>query len=234
MPHDPLPHIREVSFLRELSAEALGAVASRMVRRAVPSGYTLFRRGEACRGVYFLIEGEVEIYRSTPDGRQQVLHVEKPVASVAELPAFDGDEYPASARTSEASVLYFLSVEDVHRLYREHPEIADAVIRDLARRLRVMVRLVDRISLKSVPARIAALLLDHAGKSGQLKRGGTFSLERTHEEVAHQLATSRESVARALGTFRRKEWISQDGRKITLLDPAALQALARQEGDATG
>jgi CRP/FNR family transcriptional regulator len=215
--------LRGVSFFNGLSEDALEAVAARMVHRSAPAGQILFRKGEQARGVYLLTEGRVEIYRSTSDGREQVIHSELPVQSVAELPVFDGGEYPASGRAAEPCELYFLSMDDFQRLYREHPEIADAVIRNLGKRLRVLVKLVERVSLKNVPDRVASALLDYAEKAGALQSGEAFRLPRTQEELAHELATSRESVARALADLRKKGIISQEGRRIRILSVQGLE-----------
>jgi len=215
--HDPRETLRGVSIFRNLSRDAIDLVADRMVHRLVPAGSILFRKGEQARGVYLLVKGRVEIYRSTADGREQVLHSETPVQSIAELPVFDGGEYPASGRTAEDSELYFLSLDDFQRLYREHPEIADTVIRNLGQRLRQLVGVVETISLRSVPGRVAKTLLGQAEKAGVLKDGGSFQLQRTQSELAHELATSRESVSRALGEMRRNGVISTRGRRISIL-----------------
>ena len=212
-----------------LPPETIDAIASRMVPRSFPRGYILFRKGEQCRGVYVLTSGQVEIYRSASDGREQILHVEQPVQTIAELPFFDRGVYPAAARTSEGSDLLFLSVDDLQRLYRAHPELADRIIQNLGRRLRSLVTLVEKISLKSVPARVAATLLEVAERAGQLEKGGMFPLSCTHTELAHQLATSRESVARALAQFRRKGWIEQDGRSVILRSVSDLERAAESE-----
>jgi len=176
--------------------------------------------------LYLLVRGRVEIYRSTADGREQVLHTETPIQSVAELPLFDGGEYPASGRTAEDSELYFLSLDDFQRLYREHPEIADAVIRNLGRRLRALVKVVEKISLRSVPGRVAKSLLESAERSRALVNGGSFALARTQSELAHELATTRESVARALSTLRKKEFIRTEGDRVTILSVRGLEDVA--------
>jgi CRP-like cAMP-binding protein len=226
---NPAEFLHGVSFFRGLSPDALGLVASRMVHRTAPAGTLLFRKGERARGVYLLVKGRVEIYRSTADGREQVLHTEEPVQSVAELPLFDGGEYPASGRTAEDSELFFLSLDDFQRLYREHPEIADAVIRNLGRRLRALVRVVEMISLRSVPSRVAKTLLELAEASGALVAGRSFKLARTQSELAHELATTRESVARALSDLRRRRLIETQGRMVTILSVRGLEDVARGE-----
>jgi len=197
-----------------------------MVRRSEPAGRILFRKGDPAKGLYILTRGRVDIYRSTADGREHLIHSETPVQSVAELPVFDGGEYPASARVAEDSELHFLSLDDFQRLYRQHPEISDAVIHNLGLRLRKLVSLLDKVSLRSVPARVARTLLELAEAAGELRDGGTVRLPRTQWELAQELATSRESVARALGDFRKKGIITTDGPRITLRSVRALEDLA--------
>jgi len=226
-----MERLKSVSFFRDLSPQSLDAVFARMVRREVPAGTLLFRTGEAARGVYILLKGRVEIFRSTPDGREQILHTETPIQSIAELPVFDGGPYPASARTSEPSELLFLSIDDFQRLYRQHPEIADAVIRNLGIRLRKLVKVVETISLRSVPGRVAKLLLEVGGKGGDLRDGSTFSLARTQAEIARELATTRESVARALGELRKKGIVRTRGREVTVLSLRELVDMARGDQD---
>jgi len=225
----PAALLNDVSFFRRLPSETLEAVASRMVLRRAPAGTILFRKGEEARGIYVLARGRVEIFRSTSDGREQVLHTEAPVQSVAELPLFDGGGYPASGRVPVDSDLYFLSRDDFHRLYREYPEIADAVIRNLGERLRALVGMVDKISLRSVPSRVARTLLEVAERSDALTDGGDFRLARTHAEIARGLATTRESVARALGELRRRGVIQTEGRRVRILSLKDLEDVARGE-----
>ena len=227
MARNPAELLRGVSFFRGLSPEALEIVASRMVHRWAPAGTLLFRKGERARGVYLLVKGRIEIYRSTADGREQVLHSETPVQSVAELPVFDGGDYPASGRAAEDSELYFLSLDDFQRLYREHPEIADVVIRSLGRRLRALVSVVEKVSLRSVPSRVAMTLLELADRSGVLRDGGSFRLARTQSDLAHELATSRESVARAISDLRRRGVIETQGRNVTIRSVTGLEDIAR-------
>jgi hypothetical protein len=99
--------LESVPFFRGLSRETLERVGERMVRREVPGGWSLFRSGDPPRGLFILAKGRVEIFRSSPEGREQVIHTELPVRSIAELPLFDGEDYPASARTGEPSELFF-------------------------------------------------------------------------------------------------------------------------------
>ena len=229
MGQNPEALFEGVSFFEDLTPDAMALVQERMVHRTVPAGTLLFRKGEEARGVYILTRGRVEIYRVTAEGREQVIHTETPIQSVAELPVFDGGTYPASGRTAEECELFFLSLDDFQRLYRGHPEIADAVIRNLGRRLRTLVTVVEKVSLRSVPSRVAKTLLDRAEGLGVAEKGVTFELPGTQSDLAHELATSRESVARALGSLRKEGVISTEGRQITIHSMAALKDAAQKE-----
>lgn len=219
--------LEKVPFFKGISEAAASAVAGRLVPRRAPAGTLLFRKGEAPRGVYILVDGEVEIYRMTSDGREQILHTERPVKLVAELPLLDGGSYPASGRTPVESRLYFLSLDDFRRLYREHPEITDQIIATLGQRLRKLLGLLEKISLREVPSRVALALLECARDAGQSRNGGAFSMPRTQAQMAAELATSRETVARALASFREAGWIRQRGREVEILDLRALEGVVQ-------
>jgi len=209
-----------------LGEEALLAVAHRTVVRTLPRGAQLFRKGEPCRGLHVVLEGRVKVYRASPDGQEQVLHMQGPGQPLAEVPLFDGGPYPASAEVLEESRLLFLAVEDFQWLYQHHPEIAGAVIRELGRRLRRMVGLVEKLSLNDVPTRVAQSLVEFAEAEGALGARSEFRLPRTQQELAAELGTSRESVARSLAKLRHDGVIAQNGARISVLDERRLRAAA--------
>jgi CRP/FNR family transcriptional regulator len=221
--------LRRLPLFSRLTDEALEAVERRTVVRAISRDHQLFRRGQPCEGLYVVVEGAVRVYRSNAEGREQVLHVQGPGQPMAEVPLFDGGPYPASARAEVDSRVLFLPRAEFEWLYRNSPEVADSVIRELGRRLRRMVGLVEKISLRDVPARVAITLLEYAEKAGVLAGGGGFDLPRTQEELASELATTRESVARALSLLRRDGAIAQRGARVEILDLAALERAAYAE-----
>lgn len=218
--------LARLPLFRNLSERALEAVARRTVMRNVPKGTLLFRTGEPSRGLFVVLSGAIRIYRSNYEGREQVLHVQRPGQSVAEVPLFDGGPYPASARAEEDTRVLYLPRDEFEYLYQNNPEIADAVIRELGRRLRKMARLVEKISLRDVPARVAMTLLEYAERDGPPRDGLEFELPRTQEDLASELATTRESVARAISRLRKEGAIEQKGPKVRIVDLARLEATA--------
>lgn len=231
----PLPDVdvpallRGVPIFNELDDAAITRLAERCVTRSVSEGHVLFTTGESCRGLYLVATGRVRIYRTSPEGREQVLHVEGPGRPVAELPLFDGGAYPASAVTLEPSRLVFLPRADFEHLYRSHPDVAHAVIRTLGRRLRHLVQVTETLAFRDVAARLAMLLAGYADRIGVPSGEGVeLKLERTQEELSLEIGTARESVSRAWRQLRERGLIeSLGGQRIRIPDVERLRALAR-------
>ncbi|HEX6965045.1 MAG TPA: Crp/Fnr family transcriptional regulator [Gemmatimonadaceae bacterium] len=226
---DVVALLRQLPIFLELDDVALQRLAERCVPRTVGAGHVLFTTGEECRGLYIIESGRVRIFRVSPDGREQVLHVEGPGRPVAELPLFDGGPYPASAMTMEDSTLVFLPRADFEYLYRTHPDIAQAIIRGLGKRLRHLVHVTETLAFRDVAARLAMLLADYAERSDRRTGASVvLKLDRTQEELALEIGTARESVSRAMKQLRRKGLIeSMGGGRLRIPNVGRLRALAR-------
>jgi CRP/FNR family transcriptional regulator, dissimilatory nitrate respiration regulator len=231
MRHDTTALVGGLRLFRELEPPALERIAARCVVRSVPERRLLFRMGDPCEGLWIVVRGRVRIYRASRDGKEQVLHDQGPGQSLAEVPLFDGGPCPANARAEVDSELLFLPRGDFEALYRSEPAIADAVIRDLGRRLRGAVRLIEKISLRDVPSRVGLTLLEFAAGAGggagagaDADRSRAFTLPVTQTALAESLAATRESVARALRTLREEGMIEQEGSRVRIPDPDALEA----------
>ncbi|MBK5186642.1 MAG: Crp/Fnr family transcriptional regulator [Gemmatimonadaceae bacterium] len=224
---EPSPLLRQIPLFADLDNAALVELARHCIARRVRSGHLLFTAGQPCRGLYMIETGRVRIYRTSPDGREQILHIEGPGRPVAELPLLDGGSYPASAVTTEDSHLLFLPKAAFESLYRTHPDIAQAIIRALGRRLRHLVRLTETLAFRDVSARLALLLVTYAERRGTPTPNGVeIVLDRTQEELALEIGTARESVSRAMKQLRRAGLIRTAARpRIVIPDLARLQAM---------
>ena len=221
--------LRQLPLFASFGEEALTRLATRCVARTYPTGHVLFTTGEPCRGLYIVETGRVRIYRTSPAGREQVLHSEGPGRPIAELPLFDGGAYPASAITEVESRLVFLARADFEALYRENPDVAEAVIRALGKRLRHLVHVTETLAFRDVAGRLASFLAEFAEHHGKITAGGTeILLDRTREELSFELGTARESVSRALKQLTEKGIIEPISHKRLLIpDVAKLRTLGR-------
>jgi len=221
--------LRGLAIFADLDDGHLATLAGRSVGRSVGAGHVLFATGEECRGLYVIQSGRVRIYRTSPEGREQVLHVEGPGRPVAELPLFDGGHYPASAVTLEETRLVFLPRADFEQLYRTHPDVAHAIIRALGRRLRHLVQVTETLAFRDVAARLAMLLAGYAERVGAPTAAGVeLTLDRTQEELSLEIGTARESVSRAYRQLKRLGLIeSLGGNRLRVPSVERLRAMAR-------
>ena len=223
--HDPVGVVARQPLFASLSVEECRDLVERSVCRCISRGETLFREGEPCRGLHLVVEGVVRTCRTNTDGQEQVFGVVGPGESLGEVSLFDEGPYLASARVVESGRVLFLPFGEVHALYRTHPLVARAVVRELSGRVRTLAALVDRLALQDVPTRVAWAVLRHAGQCEALG-GRQFSLPRTQEELAAELGTTREGVSRALKGLRASGVIAQRGPRVQVLDVARLRRLA--------
>lgn len=219
----------QLAIFSELGEAALNQLAERCVARDFAAGRVLFSSGDPCRGLYVIETGRVRIYRTSADGKEQVLHIEGPGRPVAELPLFDGGVYPASAMTAERSRLIFLAREDFESMYRGHPDSAQVIIRALGKRLRHLVQVTDTLAFHDVAARLAMLLAGYAERTGtQTDKGVEIILDRTQEELSLEIGTARESVSRAVRQLKRAGLIEPLPRsRLRIPDVAKLRARAQ-------
>jgi CRP/FNR family cyclic AMP-dependent transcriptional regulator len=167
-PANRFPTLRRAVLFSELSEQELNYIAERAVVRHFDAGQLIFSEGEACPGLWIIETGKVRIYKSSPSGREQVLAIEGPGSSVAELPVFDGGKYPASAASVNEAKLLFISKEDFRSLRLKHPEVALKVLRIVGRRLRGLVGIIEELSFTTVRHRLISLLVRLAKEGNRI------------------------------------------------------------------
>ncbi|HEU5263383.1 MAG TPA: Crp/Fnr family transcriptional regulator, partial [Gaiellaceae bacterium] len=151
--------LQSVHFLKDVPEEAIEAIAAKCTEKVHFKGETIFMEGDPPRGLIVVREGAVKIFKLGDTGREQILEIEGPGRSVAELPLFDGLPYPASCATVADSVILTVRVREFHEILDRHPAVGKAIIATLSQRLRRMVMLVRELSLKDVRGRLADLLV---------------------------------------------------------------------------
>src|SRR5690348_1093876 len=124
-----LQTLQKVPLFADLSDTEIKFLAQRAVPRQFSPGELIFSEGEPCAGLWVIEAGRVRIFKSSPAGREQVLAIEAPGNSVAELPVFDGGNYPASAAAVDSTTLLFVSKQEFHSLCLVHPKVALKVLR---------------------------------------------------------------------------------------------------------
>ena len=201
-------------------------LAARSVRKLFSTGELLFSEGEPCNGLHIIARGKVRLFKTSVNGREQVLSVNVSGESVAEIPVFDGGPYPASAVALEETEIVFISRRDFNAYCLEHPEVPLKVLTVVGARLRNLVGIIEELSFTTIRQRLISTLLKLTQSEGRkTARGIEFQLPASHQELANQLGTVRELISRNLMRLQAEGLLDVDARQIVVKDMKGLNAL---------
>jgi CRP/FNR family transcriptional regulator len=215
---------RRVPIFQGLTETEVQFLAERAVPRTYSKGELLFTEGETCTGLFIVESGRVRIFKSSPNGREQVLTVEGPGSSVAELPLFDGGNYPASTAAVVDSKIYFISKQDFHSLCLIHPQVPLKVLKIVGGRLRKLVAIIEELSFTTVRSRLISVLVRLAKTGKKTPQGIEVQLPPSNQELASEIGTVRELVSRNLSRLQAEELITMNAKTVIIPDLRRLQA----------
>lgn len=216
--------LRKTPLFASLTEAEMRALAGRASRKSLRRGEQLFAEGDPCAGLFLVASGKIRIFKLSPSGREQVLAMEGAGGSFAELPVFDGGNYPASASAWEDSEILFVSRKDFQNFCREHPDVALKVIAVVGSRLRRLVGIIEELSFTTVRQRLISLIVQLAETDGTRSKDGIqLELKKSHQDFAAELGTVRELVSRNLGRLQAEGFLEIQGRKLLVKDLAGLK-----------
>jgi CRP-like cAMP-binding protein len=218
--------LMQAPLFAALDAEAAAALRASMVERRAPKGTVIFAEGEAGDRMYVVVEGKVKLGHTSADGRESLLAVLGPGEIFGELSLFDPGPRTATATALTETRVLGLGHESLRPWLAGRPEVAEALLAALARRLRRTNDALADLVFSDVPGRVAKALLDLSDKFGVVTDEGVLvHHDLTQEELAQLVGASRETVNKALADFGQRGWIRVDQREVLLID---LERLARR------
>jgi CRP/FNR family transcriptional regulator len=204
-------------------------IASRCRSLSVQSGESIFSEGNPCRYLYILVAGRVKCYRTSPEGREQILKVfDHPGDVFCTTSAFTTGAHIISAEAMSESALYAVDVEAMKRVALEQPAVALALVTAAGDQLRSLVGLADDLSLKTATARLAKFLHEAALTEG-VRHGREVRLRRDRlreDEIASRLGIVRVHVSRSLKKLAGAGAVVLSRQLIRIPDLARLKQLA--------
>ncbi len=215
--------ISQVPLFQGLPERQLVELTEITVERSFAKGDPVFFEGDEGNGFYVITSGKIRIFKVSPEGKEQILHMFGPGEPFGEVPVFEGGRFPANAEALESCSLLFFPRRDFVRLIEKNPSLALNMLAVLSRRLRFFTRLVDDLSLKEVPGRLAAHLLNLSSRNG-LSDLVELDMAKTH--LASLLGTIPETLSRILSRLVKSELIEMEGPRIRILDRENLEHLA--------
>ncbi|MCI5219757.1 MAG: Crp/Fnr family transcriptional regulator [Candidatus Electrothrix sp. LOE2] len=206
--------LAESVLFKGLSPHLLQQISELASTKKFRQGESIFFEGAEATGFYMVGQGRVKIFKMSPDGKEQILHIFGPGEPFGEVPVFHGNPYPANAVSIEPSVMLFFPRQKFIDLLNSTPSLALSMLAVLSMRLRRFAAQIESLSLKEVPARLAAHLIYLTEEQNNT---GKVTLEIPKGQLASLLGTSPETLSRIFTKMSGQGLISVSGKKIEIL-----------------
>ena len=211
----------------DLDPQELLPLAAKMRPREYRRGEVIFHQDDPGDRLHIVVHGLVKVSIATEDGREMDLAAIHPGQCFGEMSLLDGSTRSATATAAEATQTLALFRDDFLGFLKDHPAVAGSIIALLAQRLRETNETLGDVVFLEVPTRVAKQLLELAGALGpQLDSPSPLVVSVGQNELARLVGATRETVSRALNSFRRDGIVETANRRITILDIAALERIA--------
>jgi CRP-like cAMP-binding protein len=211
--------LKGVLYFSGLGSSELESIKKSVFEKTVEGAGIVLLEGEPATSLYFVASGAVKVFKTSAEGKEQILTVVRPGESFNDVAIFDGGPNAASARAMGRVLLYGIRKDDMDAMLRAHPGISSNVIKVLARRVRDLMSLVEDLSFRHVIGRVAKILSEQAREEGS---GGP---RLTQQEMAAMAGTAREVVGRSLKALEEQGAIKFDHHRIIITDQEALQKI---------
>jgi CRP/FNR family transcriptional regulator len=216
--------LRSSQLFSGLPAADLEAVAAFIVPKQLGKGEYLFREGDPSNGFYVVQKGAINLHRVNLAGKEQVLHLFCPVESFAEGTLAGQETYPANARATEPTTVLLVPKTEFTEIVRRRPDLSLRMLGSMSQHLRVLVGLVEDLTLKDAETRLANWLLQRCPRP--LRRQPVeIPLGRTKRVLAAEMGTTSETLSRLFAKLRDRKILAVNGKTITVLRPLELQKL---------
>lgn len=209
-------------FLDELDPATREKVVARAIRRHFDAGTTIVHEGDPGAGLFVTVQGLVKVYKTSINGREQVLRYAPPGSSFNEVTVLDGGTNPTSASAVAPTDVLVISKALMTQLLDEDPTVARAVIESLTGLYRHLMQMVEELSFLHVSERVARVLLQSVMPGPGLGAGADMQRRLTQTEIAQMIGSTREVVGRALRTLEDSGAITIERGLIVLKDPSKI------------
>jgi CRP/FNR family transcriptional regulator len=219
--------LRSCQLFLGLSAADIAAIAACTIPKQLAKGEYLFHEGAPSEGFYIVQRGGINVHRVSATGKEQTIHVFQPIESFAEASLATETGYPANARATSESAVLLIPKRDFIELLRSRPQLALRMLGSMSQHLRVLVGLLDDLTLKDMETRLANWLLKRCPRPLP-NEAVSVQLDRTKRVLAAEMGTTSETLSRTLAKFREQKLLQVKGNTITLTRPRALQQLLQK------
>ena len=225
MPEDPsnkIVYLQMVDIFQDLTEEEIEEIDRATTLSTCRKGRIFYMPEDTSEVLFLLKEGQVQLYRISPDGKKLVIGTVGPGAIFGEMALIGQGMHNTFAEATEDCVLLVMSREDVERLLVTKPKVALRIFEELGSRLKETEARLEEMGFRGIPARLASFLLQTADEQGADTVTGL-----THQDLGEQIGTYRETTTQTLNTFKAGGLIEIGRKRITILDRPGLERIAQ-------
>jgi CRP/FNR family transcriptional regulator len=220
--------LRSIALFSELSIDDLRKISSFSKIKNFKRNGIIFREDDFYLGFYILLKGTVKIFKLSPKGKESVLHIIKPLNAFADIPLFDGGNYPVNAVALEESIVLLIPKDKFLALLKSDSDMSLKMLSGFAKRLKSLINQVDNLNSSEVSARLAKYLLNEVKLSGTEKLPEPFiKLTIPKATLAAFIGTITETLSRTFKKLQNDKIIRVVGKKIFISDLDRLKKLVK-------
>lgn len=211
--------LKSIAYFSGIDPADLDSIKRFTFEKTVGRGEMILSEGEPAKALYFVTSGVVKVFKTSADGKEQILTLVRPGQSFNDVPVFGGPNLASAIAMTDVS-LYEIQKTDMETILRTQPRVALNTIKVLEQRIEHLALLVEDLSFRHVTSRVAKLLLEYAGD------GTGQKAHLTQQDMAAMAGTAREMVGRSLKTLEAEGTIRLDHHRIIITNREALREAA--------
>ncbi|HEY96121.1 MAG TPA: Crp/Fnr family transcriptional regulator [Dehalococcoidia bacterium] len=219
---DTQEFVCNIPYFDGLSESEHQSIKALAIERHYERGDIIIYEGDKATALYVVCSGAVKIFKTSLEGKEQILSIARPGDSFNDVGVFDEGLNPASAQAMGEAVIYELGRSELNVITQNHPIVAHNTIKVLAEQVRELVTLVEDLSFRHVIGRVAKILLEYAGT--EVENGPRL----TQQEMAAMAGSAREVVGRSLKTLEENGLIKLNRHKVIITDIHALREMVEE------
>jgi CRP/FNR family transcriptional regulator len=220
--------LRSIALFSELSIDDLRIISSISKIKNFKKNEIIFREDDFYLGFYILLKGTVKIFKLSPKGKESVLHIIKPLNAFADIPLFDGGNYPVNAVAVEESIALLIPKDKFLALLKSDSDMSLKMLSGFAKRLKFLIIQVENLNSSEVPVRLAKYLLNEIKTSGTEKLPEPFiKLSIPKTTLAAFIGTITSTLSRTFKKLQDDKIIRVVGKKIFIPDYERLKKLVK-------
>jgi CRP-like cAMP-binding protein len=214
-----LKALSKIEIFQDLSDHEMQEMDRATTMNTCEPGRVFYGPDEKGEVLFLLKKGRVQLYRLSPEGKKIIVAILEEGAIFGEMAFIGQGMHNTFAEALEECLLCVMSRVDVERIVKNKPEVAMRFMESMGRRIRDLETKVEDIAFRSIPSRLAALLIQLAESSDSSDLVEGF----THQDLAEMLGTYRETATQTLNDFKAQGWINIGRMRIEILNIPALE-----------